>query len=160
MLIQADPSIRLQYSQQIKLYNNSTSRTCLKYFDCTTIKWKWKYHTVRTVLKYHTVRTVLKYHTVRTVLKYHTVRTVIKYHTVRTVLKYHTVRTVIKFNRNIVEIIQIGTPNTNTWPLTFLAWYRHLKKSGRVKLVLWTQIKQVQNNPYLRLQISEVAGLN
>ena len=31
--------------------------------------------------------------------------------------------------------------HTNTWSLTFLAWYRHFhKKSGVVKLVLWTKV--------------------
>jgi hypothetical protein len=35
--------------------------------------------------------------------------------------KFHTVRTVPKSNRKIVDRGKMYTPNTKTWPLTFLA---------------------------------------
>jgi len=48
--------------------------------------------------------------------------------------KYHTVGTVPISKRKIVKKRQ---NRTNTKPLTFLAWYRHLNKNnGRAKLVL------------------------
>jgi hypothetical protein len=42
--------------------------------------------------------------------------------------KYDTVGTHPKSNRKMVEKGKILTPNTNTSPLTFLAWYRHFNK--------------------------------
>ena len=42
--------------------------------------------------------------------------------------KYDTVGAHPKSNRKIVEKGKILTPNTNTSPLTFLAWYRHFNK--------------------------------
>ena len=49
---------------------------------------------------------------------------------------YHTVRTVSNSNRKIVG--KIDTLNIYM-TAHFLAWYRHLKKSCRVILVLWAQ---------------------
>jgi hypothetical protein len=42
---------------------------------------------------------------------------------------YHCVGTILKSNiKTLVEKGKIETPNTNTWPFTFLAWYRHFNK--------------------------------
>jgi hypothetical protein len=49
--------------------------------------------------------------------------------------KYHTDVTVHKSNRG-----NIDTPNSNTYPLTFPAWYTHFNnKHCRVESALWTQ---------------------
>ena len=53
--------------------------------------------------------------------------------------KYHTVWTLPKSNRKITES-KIDTSNINAWPLTFMAWYRHINESGGVRLDLWTQV--------------------
>jgi len=45
--------------------------------------------------------------------------------------EYHTVGTIPKSNINIVERGKFDTLNTNTWPLTFLAWYRYFNKKWR-----------------------------
>ena len=42
--------------------------------------------------------------------------------------KYHTVQTVPQSNIKRIERGKIATPETNAWPLTFLAWYRHFNK--------------------------------
>jgi len=43
--------------------------------------------------------------------------------------KYHNVGTIPKLNIKIVVKVKIETLNThNTWPHTFLAWYRHFNK--------------------------------
>jgi hypothetical protein len=49
--------------------------------------------------------------------------------------KYHTVGTISKSNIKIVDRSKIDTTNTNTRPLTFLAWYGHFNKRGGHKLV-------------------------
>lgn len=57
--------------------------------------------------------------------------------------RYITVGTTPKSNRKLVEIdAKIDTPNTYILLRTFLAWNRHfnIKRSGRVKLVLLTQL--------------------
>ena len=55
--------------------------------------------------------------------------------------KNTTVRKVQKSDRKIEERGRNDTPNTNTWPLTFFAWYVHFnkKKNGRVIVVLWVK---------------------
>jgi hypothetical protein len=42
--------------------------------------------------------------------------------------KNTTVRKVQKSDRKIEERGRNDTPNTNTWPLTFFAWYVHFNK--------------------------------
>ena len=51
------------------------------------------------------------------------------------------VGTVQKVNRKIVERDKIGTPNTQIHDLSFfwLGTGTSIKKSGRVKLMLWAQ---------------------
>jgi hypothetical protein len=50
--------------------------------------------------------------------------------------------------------------HTNTWPLPFLALYRHLKKMGEIKLVLWTQTSSLSENRRSHfLQVSKMATL-
>ena len=54
--------------------------------------------------------------------------------------KYETVGTVLKSKRKITERNKIDSPNTFTWPLTFLSWYRNFNKKWRGKTRLKTQI--------------------
>jgi DNA-directed RNA polymerase delta subunit len=53
--------------------------------------------------------------------------------------KYNTIETVPTFYSKIVEetkSIPLGG-NIYTWPINLLSWYKHLKKSGGVKLIVW-----------------------
>jgi hypothetical protein len=43
------------------------------------------------------------------------------------------VGTVLKSKRKITERNKIDSPNTFTWPLTFLSWYRNFNKKWRGK---------------------------